>query len=528
MLRNAKANCLVSTHTHFFFLEQIMPAEPRKLLEEGWSDIKGSSFGIMRTAKIKTMGNMGASLQHTFRERETPNADPDRLKANTILIGADNSKDVLAAWKKRAPEKIRSNAVHGLEYLVTGSPEKMEAMTRGQQDTYFKDALGWIEERHGKENVLSAMIHRDETTPHLTVMTIPLDERGKLNCRSFVGNKKALSDLQSDFAEKVSEKHGLQRGIKRSNAHHERVKRVYGAYMAGENPVALPERVKGSLLRGGKESDEGWHARATEAATDTLRGFQMKMRDEKLGMEAKLNTAQSMNWSLRELMQNYRSQLNDARGTLARLVSSLEMADKGKETNAALEAYQRLEARVVNGDLGVLKDAAGSPHQIDKIAEMYDRVLPQGAYLTEDQSRFERALDSMIDTMGDGKKRKDPVRIALETRTLPHVQNVLAHVAKDRINPPFNSREECMAFRAEIEGCLSEGELAALKQGDENVLADILGDHLPEQEQMLLALAYYNHAEIEVDSDVRIGLIERLADLEHGQKHTDRDRGPIH
>ena len=73
-----------------------MSAEPRKLLDEGWSKVRGSmqglhgegkSFGIMRTAKIKTLGNMGASLQHSFRERETPNADPDKTSDNTILVG---------------------------------------------------------------------------------------------------------------------------------------------------------------------------------------------------------------------------------------------------------------------------------------------------------------------------------------------------------------------------------------------------------------------------------------------------------
>lgn len=49
-----------------------MSAEPRKLFEKDWSKVRGSmqglhgegkSFGIMRTAKIKTLGNMGASLQ---------------------------------------------------------------------------------------------------------------------------------------------------------------------------------------------------------------------------------------------------------------------------------------------------------------------------------------------------------------------------------------------------------------------------------------------------------------------------------
>ncbi|WP_366523830.1 plasmid recombination protein [uncultured Roseobacter sp.] len=76
--------------------------------------------------------------------------------------------------------------------------------------------MDWIKERHGDQNVLSAVIHRDE--------------RGKLNARSFVGNKKALSDLQSDFAEKVSEQYGLRRGIKGSVARHERVQRVYGLH----------------------------------------------------------------------------------------------------------------------------------------------------------------------------------------------------------------------------------------------------------------------------------------------------------
>lgn len=516
-----------------------MSAEPHKLLDEGWSKVRGSmqglhgdgkSFGIMRTAKIKTLGNMGASLQHTFRERETPNADPDRTSDNTILVGGDNSKDVLAAWKDRAPEKIRTNAVHGLEYFIGGSPEKMKAMSREEQDTYFRDALGWIENRHGKENILSAMIHRDETTPHMTVMTIPLDDRGKLNCRSFVGNKKALSDLQTDFAEKVSEKYGLRRGIKGSTARHERVQRVYGAYMSGEGTVALPERVRGSLLRGGKESDADWHARAAEVATDALRGFQMKMREEKLDMDAKLNTAQSMIQSLQSLQHSYKTQLDAARETLSRLVSSLELADKGAEANAALEAYADLEGKILKGDLGVLKDAAGSPARIDKIVDIYDRAVPEGTAMTEEQARFDRALDLTLDAMADGKvaKRKDPVRIAIEARALPYVQKALAHLAQDRVTPPFISRDERSAFRAEIESSLSEDELVALKQGDETVLEDVLGDRLTQQQQLSLALAYIDHSGIDVGSDVRNSLIERLVENELQEGPVHRERGPRH
>ena len=49
------------------------------------------SFAILRCAKIKTLGNMGASLQHTFRERDTPNADTRRTPDNTILVGGETA-----------------------------------------------------------------------------------------------------------------------------------------------------------------------------------------------------------------------------------------------------------------------------------------------------------------------------------------------------------------------------------------------------------------------------------------------------
>lgn len=234
----------------------------------------GRRFAILRCAKIKTLGNMGASLQHTFRERETPNADPARRIDNTVLIGGTDSAAVLDAWRDRAPEKIRANAVHGLEYFVGGSPEALKAMSRDQQDAYFRDALDWLKARHGTENILSAVIHRDETTPHMTVMTIPLDQQGKLNARAIVGSRQKLSAMQTDFAKEVAQAHGLERGLKGSTATHERVRRVYAHITDPDASVRLPERHRGAVLGLGGESDADWRHRAAEAATDALRGVQ--------------------------------------------------------------------------------------------------------------------------------------------------------------------------------------------------------------------------------------------------------------
>lgn len=228
-------------------------------------------YAILRVAKIKTKGHLGAALAHNFRERHTANADAARQGDNTVLKGPGNGQDVIAAWEARAPEKIRKNAVHALEYFVGASPEKMANMNRRQQDAYFRKALNWFETKHGADNVLSAVIHRDETTPHLQLLVIPLDARGKLNARELVGGKANLSKMQTDFAREVGKDFGLERGRERSQARHQTIKEYYARANAPvEADFRLPERRKGNLLGVGRESDEEWRHRATDAAKEAI------------------------------------------------------------------------------------------------------------------------------------------------------------------------------------------------------------------------------------------------------------------
>ena len=131
-------------------------------------------------------------------------------------------------FRRRLPEKVRKNAVLALEYLITASPEVMAAKNRSEQDRYLHDSLDWLREKHGADNVFCAAVHRDETTPHLVAYVMPKDESGKLNCRKFLGERGALREMQSDFADRVGKQHGLNRGIQGSKAKHERVSRFYG------------------------------------------------------------------------------------------------------------------------------------------------------------------------------------------------------------------------------------------------------------------------------------------------------------
>jgi len=206
-------------------------------------------YAILRTQKLKSPAAVRRSLKHAFREQDTPNADPERTPDNTHA-GASSTAEALERFNARLPEKVRSNAVLAIEYLVTASPEAMNAKGRGDQDAYFSDALEWLKAKHGAENVVYAGIHRDESTPHMYAYVVPIDARGKLNCRAFLGGAEALSAMQTDFAERVGRKHALERGIQGSKAKHQSIQQWYGQiHRTPTEPSITPAALEPRVLQ---------------------------------------------------------------------------------------------------------------------------------------------------------------------------------------------------------------------------------------------------------------------------------------
>jgi hypothetical protein len=187
-------------------------------------------YAILRTQKLKSPVAVHRSLKHAMREQDTPNADRTLTPDNTHF-GAGSVDEALQRFNGRLPEKYRKDAVLCIEYLVTATPASMASLSRPQQDAYLMGALEWLRARHGAENVFYAGIHRDETTPHLYAYVVPRDGE-RLNCRKWLGGSKALSQMQTEFAEVVGQSHGLERGIERSRARHVSIREFYSRISA--------------------------------------------------------------------------------------------------------------------------------------------------------------------------------------------------------------------------------------------------------------------------------------------------------
>jgi hypothetical protein len=122
---------------------------------------------------------------------------------------------------------IRSNAVLAIEHVVTASRDWFIHARPAQLQEWTERSMAWLRETYGHENVVAAVLHHDEITPHIQAVVVPIDERGHLNARDFIGGgRHRLGELQSSYARAVASL-GLERGIQGSAAEHQRVKEFY-------------------------------------------------------------------------------------------------------------------------------------------------------------------------------------------------------------------------------------------------------------------------------------------------------------
>lgn len=206
------------------------------------------AFAILRIEKLKTAGNIGGLNSHLIRSKETPNADKELSKYNSRPIGSDDLwKDVQMRIEAAGITKLRKDGVLAVEHLMSASPEhfnfekkideqgQVQLWGRNKRwDAFEKAAIEWLQERYGKENLVNVTVHKDEQSPHLHAIVVPI-RGGKLNCKYYLGGREKLRDMQSSFAQKVKGQ-GIERGIEGSKAHHTEVKHFYGHIKQMETP----------------------------------------------------------------------------------------------------------------------------------------------------------------------------------------------------------------------------------------------------------------------------------------------------
>jgi len=331
-------------------------------------------FAVLHIQKPK--GNDSGTTAHIERTVNPDNADLERKHLNRNLIeypdGVETRTQAIQHRIENAgiKRKISHNQVRALQIMLSGTPEDMQRIqAAGKLNEWCEDNIKWLQETFGKDNIVSAVLHMDEKTPHIHATVVPIvsgerrkerekkkretkPEQGKPTpkkyrkkpadavrlCADDVMTRENLKYFQDSYAEAMS-KYGLQRGIKGSDARHISTPQFYrDLYVKNED---LKEEIEVLQERKEEVNDKirDLYDRKDEAREKFLdmHDYVQKKEKELEAMETRLN-------QLRQDYEPYKAQddLNTLLEVFPQIGESLRMTQLCKGIGLAVDTIKKL------------------------------------------------------------------------------------------------------------------------------------------------------------------------------------------
>ena len=304
-----------------------------------------AQHAILRFEKHK--GNPARPLEaHHERQKEqyasNPDIDTSRSKYNFHIVKPEGRYyHFIQSRIEQAGCRTRKDSTRFVDTLITASPEFFKGKSPKEIQAFFQRASDFLIGRVGRENIVSAVVHMDEKTPHLHLTFGPLTKDNRLCAKEIIGNRANLTKWQDDFhAYMVVKYPDLERGESASKTGRKHI----------------PTRLFKQAVSLSKQ------ARAIEAALDGINPLNAgKKKEEALSMLKK--------WFPQ--MENFSGQLKKYKVTI----------------NDLLAENEKLEARAKASEKGKMKDTmerAKLKSELDNLQRLVDRTLPKEEHKTRD------------------------------------------------------------------------------------------------------------------------------------------------
>lgn len=283
-------------------------------------------FCVMNIQKRKKTDIGGIQKEATRTAAEYNNqVQPGMDIFNVNLIQSNNWMQDIQAEIDQAGAKTRSNSVVALDAIYTASGDFFKGKSNEENDQFFRDCLEFHQRKFG--HVISAVIHYDETTPHLHILSVPLTHDGRLSAREIVGNRANLSRMQTEFFEQVGRGYGLERGVqmdgqekkKRITAQEHKLREVTAEKQKQLEELGAIKHSKQSARERATRARE--QAEQQQAENNRLRLVESKIRSN---MEQQQTTARQ----LAEMNQKTRQELRKTKKQLEALKGYLDKAEQ--------------------------------------------------------------------------------------------------------------------------------------------------------------------------------------------------------
>ena len=114
--------------------------------------------------------------------------------------------------------KVKDDAVRMATFVIGAKGDYFKDMPPETEREFFADCVDFIARQMGKENIISAIVHKDETSPHIHINVVPITPDNRLCAKYYFDGK--MSEWQTKVYEEVGKKWNLERGKEGSDAKH--------------------------------------------------------------------------------------------------------------------------------------------------------------------------------------------------------------------------------------------------------------------------------------------------------------------
>ena len=177
--------------------------------------------------KIKKPDDIGKIENENERQegytrigRET--IDTERTHNNYHIVPAPDTR-YMEFINNRIKEvgvkrKVKDDAVRMATFVIGAKGDYFKDMPPETEREFFADCVDFIARQMGKENIISAIVHKDETSPHIHINVVPITPDNRLCAKYYFDGK--MSEWQTKVYEEVGKKWNLERGKEGSDAKH--------------------------------------------------------------------------------------------------------------------------------------------------------------------------------------------------------------------------------------------------------------------------------------------------------------------
>lgn len=243
--------------------------------------------------KLKTFGQLTAAHSHNFRTADCDflHIDKDMSHLNHDLISHPPTT-ITDMVRRRFAEvqaitgtnpRKRKDAVIAYELVLTYSHNKVGEI---DEKKWEEENLKWLKEKFGDENIISAMVHMDETTPHIHAIVTPITKDNRLCAKDFTGGKAKMIQLQDSYAGAMSQ-FSLDRGEKNSQTTRRKLQKFYSIVESAFNET-LPKRMN-------HEAEDDYYERVQEFLTNR----EIKNRGDVLSLERERDISRTQFWNFK-------------------------------------------------------------------------------------------------------------------------------------------------------------------------------------------------------------------------------------